>query len=90
MDLRVDDHKRPVEELGRLMHHHTLTFVKATDFVALDGRLKRDVEAALRRLGYRGPKALVEFHHAENFEMRLGKRGTIDRGVRAALRKMAR
>ena len=90
MDLRVDDHKRPVEELGRLMHLHTLTFVKATDFVPIEGRLKGDVEAALRRLGYRGPRALADFHHRENFEMRLGRRGTIDRGVLAALRRMAR
>jgi hypothetical protein len=72
------------------MHLHTLTFVKADDFVPLEGRLQRDVEAALRRLGYRGPRALTDFHHAENFEMRLGRRGTIDRGVLAALRKMAR
>lgn len=81
IDLRVDDHPEPIEELARLLRLHQLYFGETRERVRLDEALTRRVQEMLRDLGYyRGEvtgrldeatqKALEDFHNVENLEMR--------------------
>ncbi len=81
IDLRVDDHPEPIEELARLLQLHQLYFGETRERVRLDEALTRRVQEMLRALGYyRGEvtgrldeatqKALEDFHNVENLEMR--------------------
>lgn len=101
-DLRIDDHRRPVRELVRLLRLHRLTFLRPEpeDLLPLGGARLRAVLRALKKLGfYRGPiqdrqtaatsRAIFKFHHSENFEMRYAGRDQIDRLVLAELKRMA-
>ena len=92
LDLRVDDHPEPIKELIRLRELHTLYFgeTKPENIVPVDGDVKQDVEAALRRLGYLEENAeddevlldaLSTFIRTENFEEREQERGYLDRAV---------
>ncbi len=57
VDLRVDDHKRPVEELTRLYGLHDLLFGKTQreNWVPVDDDLRSELTERLTRLGYRRP-----------------------------------
>ena len=92
VDLRVDDHPEPIRELIRLHGLHTLYFgeTRAEDVLAVEGNVRDEVEAALRRLGYlEGDDAdyealldsLSAFIRTENFEEREQERGYLDRAV---------
>jgi uncharacterized Ntn-hydrolase superfamily protein len=91
LDLRVDDHPEPIRELIRLRGLHTLYFgeTRPEDVVAVDGDVKGEVEASLRRLGYLEARAddealldsLSAFIRTENFEEREQERGYLDRAV---------
>jgi uncharacterized Ntn-hydrolase superfamily protein len=89
VDLRVDDHPEPIRELIRLRTLHTLYFGQTKDVVAVDGKVRKDVEASLERLGYleegAGDEALLDalsaFIRTENFEEREQERGYLDRAV---------
>ena len=92
VDLRVDDHPEPIRELIRLHGLHTLYFgeTRAEDVLAVEGNVRDEVEAALRRLGYlEGDDAdyealldsLSAFIRTENFEEREQERGYLDREV---------
>jgi uncharacterized Ntn-hydrolase superfamily protein len=91
LDLRVDDHPEPIRELIRLRGLHTLYFgeTRPEDVVAVDGNVKGEVEASLRRLGYLEARAddealldsLSAFIRTENFEEREQERGYLDRAV---------
>jgi uncharacterized Ntn-hydrolase superfamily protein len=91
MDLRVDDHPEPIRELIRLRGLHTLYFgeTRAEDVLAVEGNVREEVEAALRRLGYLEGDvdddvlldSLSAFIRTENFEEREQKRGYLDRAV---------
>lgn len=97
LDLRVDDHPEPIEELLRIRSLHELYFgeVKPEDVVKLDGRAREDVASILRGLGYLRtghPAGDGELYHAlgafirtENFEEREQERGYIDLEVLRAL-----
>jgi uncharacterized Ntn-hydrolase superfamily protein len=79
IDLRVDDHPTPIDELRRLLDLHELYFGKPTpeSLLPLEGKLAAEVAKALESLGYptRGGAALAEalntWASTENFEERL-------------------
>src|SRR5215203_3172720 len=54
VDLRVDDHPDPIEELIRIRDLHTLYFGETVpeDVIAVDGDVRVQVAEALRRSGY--------------------------------------
>jgi uncharacterized Ntn-hydrolase superfamily protein len=92
LDLRVDDHPEPIKELIRLRELHTLYFgeTRPENIVPVDGDVKQDVVASLRRLGYLEAyaeddevllDALSAFIRTENFEEREQERGYLDRAV---------
>jgi uncharacterized Ntn-hydrolase superfamily protein len=93
MDLRVDDHPQPIEELARLLHLHEMYFTKPRkqDLVKVAGTVAILVEEALRKLGYAGPlqKSLEDFYHNENFEERLIRPMYTDREVLKYLKSKA-
>jgi uncharacterized Ntn-hydrolase superfamily protein len=79
IDLRVDDHRAPVGELGRLLDLHELYFGKPdpATLLSLEGDLAEEVAARLDKLGYsseggaRLSEALDTWAGTENFEERL-------------------
>ena len=92
VDLRVDDHAAPIDELARLLELHKLYFFPAApeDVLAIDDALGREVVAELVRAGaLESPgdgaygdaarDALVSFMHVENLENRVRADRTIDR-----------
>ena len=92
VDLRVDDHPDPIEELARIRGLHELYFgeTKPEDVLPVEGATADEVAVILERLGYlqtRDPKeealldALTSFLHIENFEEREQERGYLDREV---------
>ncbi len=92
IDLRVDDHPGPIEELARLRDLHALYFGETglEDVVAVDGDVRMEVVDALLRSGYveerdAGDEALLDalgaFIRTENFEEREQARGYVDRAV---------
>ncbi|MEJ7631364.1 MAG: DUF1028 domain-containing protein [Rubrobacteraceae bacterium] len=99
VDLRVDDHPDPIEELIRVRDLHTLYFgaTESDDVVAVDGDVRHEVVASLRRLGYlengdpsdddRLHEALRAFVGTENFEEREQERGFLDRRVLRFMRE---
>ena len=100
LDLRVDDHPRPVDELERLTGLWRLYFEKpsADDLLVIDDRLAQELRDGLRRLGYDpGPagepwgddarKAFTAFSEMENLEDRLRSDGRTDRQVLAYFRE---
>jgi uncharacterized Ntn-hydrolase superfamily protein len=90
VDLRVDDHAAPIEELARLLELHKLYFFAAApgDVLPLDAALERELVRELVRVGALAPghavfdgdarAALVGFMHVENLENRVRDDGTID------------
>lgn len=91
VDLRVDDHPAPIEELARLLELHKLYFFAADppDVLEIDDALGAELARELARTGYLGPggerfdeparTALVAFMHVENLENRVRDDGRIDR-----------
>lgn len=103
MDLRVDDHPDPVMELGRLIDLHDLYFMPAApeDVLLLDEAPTREIQQALRTLGYWGgpvdgewspdlESALFAYEGMENLEERHRRGPEIDRKVLDYLRSHAR
>jgi uncharacterized Ntn-hydrolase superfamily protein len=92
VDLRVDDHPDPIEELIRIRDLHTLYFGETVpeDVIAVDGDVRVQVAEALRRSGYVQEQeieddalfdALSAYIRTENFEEREQRRGYLDRAV---------
>lgn len=92
VDLRVDDHPDPVQELARLLDLHELIYghPDPDTLIPLRGKLGSEVGAALARLGFDGDleEALERWAGIENFEERL-VRGKIDPLILEALRRQA-
>ena len=90
VDLRVDDHERPVAELARLYAMHSLLFGKTPRerWLDVDGELHAELTERLGRLGYDGglEKALNDWAGTENLEERVDGVGQIDPVVLAELR----
>jgi uncharacterized Ntn-hydrolase superfamily protein len=96
IDLRVDDHRAPVGELGRLLDLHELYFGKPdpAGLLPLEGALAAEVAVSLDKLGHptaggsRLAEALDTWASTENFEERLVP-GKLDPVVLEQLRRNA-
>ena len=84
VDLRVDDHLRPIEELERIYGVHRMLFGKTEEWVPLDDELRDEIRERLQRLGY---ERLEDWAGVENLEERVGRDDAIDAEVLAALRR---
>ena len=86
VDLRVDDHERPVEELRRLYTLHDVLFGASPreDWLPLEGELRAEVDERLERLGY---ATLDAWAGVENLEERVDGEDAIDPVVLDALRE---
>ena len=101
VDLRVEDHQRPVSELSRLFEMHRLYFPRPEDlaFVDIDEDLAAELRALLSDVGYdsgdatgfdeRLQAALYAFSGTENLEERWSDDAKIERQVLDHLRMMA-
>jgi uncharacterized Ntn-hydrolase superfamily protein len=90
VDLRVDDHSRPVTELARLYDIHSLLFGKTPRerWLDVDDQLKAELVERLARLGYDGEldRALSAWAGTENLEERIDGVEQIDPVVLEELR----
>ena len=100
VDLRVDDHLTPVDELARLWRIHSLLFPRpeSLEFLPIDAELAGEIRYLLSQLGYdagsgggepydsqlRG--ALYEYVGTENLEERWAEGAAIERRVLDHLR----
>ncbi|HUZ03225.1 MAG TPA: DUF1028 domain-containing protein [Thermomicrobiaceae bacterium] len=98
IDLRIDDHPQPIEELRRLVMLHRVYFRKdEADLVPLDSALLSTLRGQLAALGYLGSAeddtsigaALARFAGRENLEERLRGDGQIDTVILEHLRARA-
>jgi uncharacterized Ntn-hydrolase superfamily protein len=92
VDLRVDDHPEPVEELERIYRIHDLLFgsTPAEKWLAVDAGLAAELSERLAALGYPGPDladALAAWAGMENLEERVSGADRIDPVVLALLRE---
>jgi uncharacterized Ntn-hydrolase superfamily protein len=97
IDLRVDNHGAPIEELARLLEFHRFYFQRPVDadVVAADPALEAEIGELLDSLGKRSPgqdlwDALFDYMGWENLEERWVGRGRIDPQVLEYLRRDAR
>lgn len=98
VDLRVDDHLTPVDELARLWRIHSLLFPRpeSLEFVPIDTELAGELRYLLSQLGYDGGggeaydeglrNALYEYVGTENLEERWSDDAVIERRVLEHLR----
>ena len=94
VDLRVDDHERPVDELARLLALHELYFgeTPADEWIPVTGELAAELSESLARLGYAtGDLAadLDEWAGYVNLEERVSGAARIDPVVLGELRRAA-
>ena len=91
LDLRVEDHRRPIEELRRIhaLHHRLFGSTPREEWLRLEGALADEVRGRLERLGYAGAvaDALDRWAGVENLEERVDGGGEIDPVVLEALRE---
>jgi uncharacterized Ntn-hydrolase superfamily protein len=92
VDLRVDDHPTPIEELARLYEMHDLLFGKTPDeeWLPVDDELASELRERLARLGYDDSDLEAAFNAwvgTENLEDRVKGLERIDPVVLAELRK---
>ena len=90
VDLRVDDHPTPVQELVRLYDMHHLLFGKTPpdDWIDVDDDLRAELTERLQRLGYEDglDRALGDWAGTENLEVRIDGVERIDPVVLRELR----
>jgi uncharacterized Ntn-hydrolase superfamily protein len=86
VDLRVDDHERPIEELRRIygIHRRLFEVSPREDWLPLEGELRTEVEERLDGLGY---DSLDAWAGVENLEERVDGADAIDPVVLDALRE---
>ncbi len=86
VDLRVDDHERPLEELRRLFGLHQELFGKTprSRWLAIDDGLRKEIEDRLAVLGF---ERLEDWAGEANLEERVDGTDEIDPVVLAALRR---
>jgi uncharacterized Ntn-hydrolase superfamily protein len=91
VDLRVDDHPRPIAELRRLfdLHREIFGVTPEEDWVDVDDTLAAELRERLTRLGYDGDleRAFESWAGTENLEERIAGIERIDPIVLDALRK---
>jgi uncharacterized Ntn-hydrolase superfamily protein len=85
VDLRVDDHERPLEELRRIFGIHRELFGKTPRdrWIEVDDELRAEVDKRLAALGY---ETLEEWAGVENLEERVDGEDEIDPFVLERLR----
>ena len=99
LDLRVDDHERPVEDLERIAALWRLYFEKPaeSELVAIDNKLAAELRQGLAGLGYeagsgsgawddQAQRAFIAFSEIENLEDRLREDRRTDQQVLAYFR----
>jgi uncharacterized Ntn-hydrolase superfamily protein len=86
VDLRVDDHERPLQELRRLFGIHQELFGRTprSRWITLDDGLRREIVDRLAVLGY---ERLEDWAGAANLEERVDGEAEVDPVVLAALRR---
>jgi uncharacterized Ntn-hydrolase superfamily protein len=86
VDLRVDDHERPIQELRRIydLHFRLFGLSPREDWLPLEGELRAEVDERLARLGY---DTLDAWAGVENLEERVDGDAAIDPIVLDALRE---
>jgi len=86
VDLRVDDHEAPIEELRRLYVLHQQLFGKTPrdQWLPIDDELRAEIDERLARLGY---ASLADWAGDANLEERVEGDGEIDPVVLAELRR---
>jgi uncharacterized Ntn-hydrolase superfamily protein len=86
VDLRVDDHKRPLEELRRLFEIHELLFGKTprSRWIEVDHGLRKEIEDRLAVLGF---ERLEDWAGVANLEERVDGTDAVDPVVLDALRE---
>jgi uncharacterized Ntn-hydrolase superfamily protein len=101
IDIRVDEHPDPINELRRILELYRILFyrTKPENLIAIEGETQAYILGVLRDGGYYdgedGPwdeamqKALDTFYSTENFEERMAAFGKIDREVIDYLESLA-
>jgi uncharacterized Ntn-hydrolase superfamily protein len=93
VDLRVDDHERPIVELRRLfvLHNELFGVTPPEDWLTVDEGLAAELRDRLDRLGYDAEldEAFTDWAGTENLEERVDGVERIDPVVLAALRKQS-
>jgi uncharacterized Ntn-hydrolase superfamily protein len=91
VDLRVDDHERPLEELRRLYGLHEAIYGQTPrdEWVPIDEQLGDELRERLARIGYEGEldDALTRWAGNENLEERVDGAEAIDPVVLEELRR---
>jgi uncharacterized Ntn-hydrolase superfamily protein len=93
VDLRVDEHERPLEELRRIYVMHQAIFGKtpAAEWLDVDEQLAAELRDRLARVGYEGEldEAFVRWTGNENLEERVDGISRIDPVVLEELRRQS-
>jgi uncharacterized Ntn-hydrolase superfamily protein len=86
VDLRVDDHPQPIEELRRLYDLHSLLFgtTPRDQWISVDEELRAEIQRRLAALGY---ERLADWAGVQNLEERIDGEDAIDPVVLEQLRK---
>ena len=92
VDLRVDDHPTPIEELERLYGLHDLYFgsTPASEWLTVDAPLETELRERLARRGYASGDIAVDLDAwagVENLEERVSGAERVDPVVLAELRR---
>jgi uncharacterized Ntn-hydrolase superfamily protein len=94
VDLRVDDHEQPIEELRRLYGLHVELFGRTprSEWLDVDEELTDELRERLTRLGYEGEleRSFSEWAGKENLEERVDGVERVDPVVLEALRTQTR
>src|SRR6266566_3297394 len=93
VDLRVDDHERPIEELRRIydLHHAIFGKTPRTDWIEVDEALEAEIAERLQKLGYDGApdEAFFRWSGTENLEERVDGFEAVDPIVLEELRRQS-
>jgi uncharacterized Ntn-hydrolase superfamily protein len=93
VDLRVDDHPRPIPELRRIysLHHELFGVTPREEWLDVDDALRGELRERLSKLGYDGElaSAFATWAGTENLEERIDGVERIDPVVLEALRKQS-
>jgi uncharacterized Ntn-hydrolase superfamily protein len=86
VDLRVDDHERPLEELRRLvrLHHELFVATPREQWIDMDAELRAEIAERLARLGF---QQLEDWAGVENIEERVDGEDAVDPFVLERLRR---
>src|SRR5919197_4290636 len=91
VDLRVDDHERPIAELRRIysLHQELFGVTPEEEWIHVDATLASELRSRLAKVGFEGElaRAFVDWAGKENLEERVDGIERIDPVVLEALRK---